>query len=373
MVQAGRSSVSSVPIGASGHPRPFAIFAKMTKAPFWVTWITPAVFGYFASADGSFRQLPWFVFLCVTWCIAEGTCNVHNDLVDQEEDVINQPHRARRFAYLIEAWGERRLWQIVFAGYALAGVTVVLMGIFVEPMVALAFAYLGAQVVFYNFGLRLKRRPGYVEVTLVIAAVAAFLLGWAFHRSALDMPAEVWVLAYFMAVTVFSKDLPDTVGDEAVNAASIFSIRTPRRLRAALVFIYLSPYALVLALVLGGVLGPRFLALGLLLPLGAWFAFAADSLRSLEAKVAAYHLAFTYGHLFLLALFVLSVSTAGAVIAAGALLVARLVTLALRLDPRLVEPDFSSWSSAFRALLREQRVRPSLFRSMPPRPGTVTR
>jgi 4-hydroxybenzoate polyprenyltransferase len=344
-------------------PRPIVTFAKMTKAPFWVTWITPAVFGYFASADGDFHQLPWFVFLCVTWSIAEGTCNVHNDLVDREEDEINQPHRARRFASLIEAWGVRRLWQIVFAGYALAGLTVVLMWLYVDPVVALSFIYLGAQVIFYNFGLRLKRRPGYVEATLVIAGVASFMLGWAWHRSASDLPVVAWVLAYFMAVTVFSKDLPDTVGDEAVDAPSIFSIRTPQRLRAALVFIYLSPYALIVVLVLAGQLEERLLLMGLLMPIGAWFALAVDSLRSLEAKVAAYHLAFTYGHLFILALFVLSVPERGAYIAAGALLVARLATLALRLDPRLVEPDFTSWSSAIRALLREQRVRPSLVRS----------
>lgn len=361
----GRPSRSSIAVDASADRHPFVAFAKITKAPFWFTWVTPAVFGYYASADGSFRQLPWFVFLCVVLCVAEAMCNIHNELVDQEEDAINQPHRAQLLVQLLDVLGARRMWQIVLTGYAVTTLAVVAIWIYVDPVVALCLVYLGVHAVLYNFGLRLKRRPGYAELTITIAALATFLLGWAWHRSVFDMPVEGWVLAYFMGVTVFSKDLPDAAGDEAVNASSLWSIRTPRRLRAALVFIYLSPYALVLGLVLVGQLPPRLLLMGLVLPVGAWFALAADSLRSLTAKVAAYQLAFFYGHVFLLLLFVLSVSTTSAVIAAGSLLLVRIATLALRLDPRLVEPDFPSWSDALRALVREQRIRPKSPQLLP--------
>jgi 4-hydroxybenzoate polyprenyltransferase len=337
--------------------RPLLAFAKIVKVPFWFTWVTPAVFGYYASAGQSPQQLGWFILLCVVLCIAEAMCNLHNELVDREEDAINQPNRARLLDQVLAVVDERRLWQVVILGYGLTSLVMVALWVYVDPVVALCLLYLGVHAILYNFGLRLKRRPGYAELTIGVAALTTFLLGWAWHESALDMPVEGWVLAYFMGITVFSKDLPDTVGDEVVNASSLFSIRTPERLRAALAFVYLSPYALVVALVLAGLLPPRLLAMCLLLPVGAWFAFAADSIRSLTAKVAAYHVAFVYGHVFLLTLFVLSVNTVGAAVAAAGLFLARLAALALRLDPRLVEPDFPSWPDSLRALVSEQRLR----------------
>lgn len=332
-------------------------FAKITKAPFWFTWITPAIFGYYASADGSYRQVGWFVVLCAVICVAEAVCNVHNELVDREEDAINQPRRAELLDRVVAAVGERSLWQLVVVGYALTFLVVLGLWAEVNATVALCLIYLGVHAILYNFGLRLKRRPGWAEVGIGGAALATFLSGWAWHQPVADMPVEGWVLTYFMGVTVFSKDLPDTKGDERVNASSIFSIDTKARLRAALAFVYLSPYVVIVGLVLAGLIPVRLLAMGALLPVGIWFTLAADSIRSLEAKVAAYQVAFVYGHLFLLVLFVLSVPTRSAVLAALALGAVRMATLALRLDPRLVEPDFSSWSGALRSLFREQRLR----------------
>lgn len=340
-------------------------FAKILKAPFWFTWITPAVFGYYVSADGSPHAIGWFLFLCVALCVAEASCNLHNELVDRREDAINQPSRARLLAHLLDAVGPARLWQVVFAGYGFTTLAVVGIWLYVDPVVALGLIYLGVHAILYNVGLHLKRRPGIAEVTIGTAALATFLLGWAWHQPVGDMPAEAWLLAYFMGITVFSKDLPDTAGDEVVEASSIFSIRTPARLRAALAFVYLSPYGLALVLAVAGLVPVRTLGILVLAPVGGWFALAADSVRSVTAKVAAYQVAFLYGHVFLLVLFVVSVPETGSVLVALGLALARLATLALRLDPRLVEPDFTSWRAALRALIVEQRFRARTLGPLP--------
>lgn len=337
--------------------RTIVALGKILKAPFWFTWLTPAVFGYFASADGSPQKAGLFFFLLFVLCAAEAVCNLHNELVDQEEDQINQPHRAGLMRQLVAAVGEPRLWQIVVGGYAITSLAVILFWVEVNAAVALSLVYLGVHAILYNVGLHLKRRPGWAELTIGIAGLCTFLLGWAWHAPVRDMPVEGWILAYFMGITVFSKDLPDAKGDEAINVKSVFSIRTPRRLQAMLGFIYLSPYALIAGLVAAGAAPARNLWMLVLMPVAAWFAMAAGSLRSGQAKLAAYQVAFVYSHIFLLALFVISVHTAGALAAAAALLAIRMATLALRLDPRLVEPDFSSWPDALRHLATEQPLR----------------
>jgi 4-hydroxybenzoate polyprenyltransferase len=311
---------------------------KIMKVPFWFIWVTPTVFGYLASAQGmSPRHLNWFITAIIGTCLLEAANCVHNELVDQLEDRVNQPNRAA----LVVSVGEALLWRIVCLGYlgCLLGIT--LIALLISATVAAVMLMGGLMAPLYNWGLRVKRRPGWAELAIGWAAFAGYLWGWAWNRPLLQVSPVVWILAYFFGVTAFMKDLPDVRGDEAVNAAAIFSTRRAQLRRALLLFIAVSPYVLVTALVATGALPARFLLLLGIGPTGLLLPLVGERARSLGAMIAGYEIAFTYLHLFLLALFLLDTPTPAAYLCAVGLFTGRVLAVCLRLAPRFVEPEFS--------------------------------
>ena len=326
---------------------PWLALLKITKVPFWFIWITPIAFGFLASAQGtSPRHLGWFVAALLGTCLLEAVNCVHNELVDQPEDRVNQPNRGA----LIVSVGEPVLWRIVRLGYQSCLLGVVLIALVVGPTVA-AVMLLGALIApLYNWGPRFKRRPGWAELAIGWAVFAGYLWGWAWNRPPAQVSPVVWILAYFFGVTAFMKDLPDVRGDEAVRAAGIFSIRRAQLRRALLLFIAVSPYALVVLLVTAGVVPTRLLLLLVLVPAGLLLPVAGERARSPGAMIVAYEVAFTYVHLFLLALFLLDTPTRAAGLCAFGLFTCRVLALRWRLAPRFVEPGFS-WRRSLAELL----------------------
>jgi 4-hydroxybenzoate polyprenyltransferase len=329
-------------------PRWLAIL-KIAKVPFWFTWMTPAIFAYIASAEhaGAYRDLGWFALSVLGICAFQTLGCIHNELVDQPEDRVNQPARAS----LIDSVGERTLWRITVTGYAACFLGLVPFAIFVGPTTA-AIMGLGCLAgPLYNWGPRLKRHPGLAEFAIGWTAFSIYLYAWTFNASVLDVSPVIWVLTYFFAVTCFVKDLPDVEGDEAVGAAGIFSIRGRLARAAALLFIYFSPYVLVVALVAAGVLPLRFLAMLVLAGAGVLVMVFGERASSHDAAIVVYELAFLYVQLFFLALLLLDVSTTAAIVAAVLLFVARLIAVGLGLEPRFVDDDFS-WRRSLRAAAR---------------------
>lgn len=319
--------------------------AKISKVTFWFIWLTPFVFGYVASAGGSARDLGWFAGVCAGVCLVDAACNVHNELVDREEDAVNQPNRTR----LLASVDERVLWALVAFGYTYAFTGLVAIALAVNLTVAAFILATAVVALLYNAGPRLKRRPILAELAIGWATFAAFSFGWAFHRQVGDLPAVAVALTYFVTVTACLKDLPDARGDELVGARRLVNVGRQRVRRAVVAFIYLSPYAVFAGLVAAGLLPARMLAVAVLLPVAAWLGVLADRGGPLTTMITAYHLGFLYIHAVSLLLFVLYVASGGAVVAASILLAGRMAVLALGLDPRLVEPDFS-WSRSLRAL-----------------------
>lgn len=328
---------------------PLLAIAKVAKVTFWFIWATPLIFGYLASADsrGSPQDVLWFALVVGGVCFVESINCIHNELMDQEEDAANQPRRGT----LIASVGEPTLWLLVVFGYAVCVVGIIPIAIFVGLDVAALIVGASIAPVLYNSGPRLKRRPVLAELAIGWAAFCTYLTGWAFNEPIEDAPAVIWLFTYFFAVTSFLKDLPDVAGDELVGAPGVFSIRRSALRRGALVFVYLSPYALVVALVVAGSLPERMLFLCSLCPVALWLMVIGDRVSSLPTMIAAYELAFLYVHVFFLAMFILYTPTPPAVIAAAVLFAARMTVLYLGLAPRFVEPDFD-WSSSFGALVR---------------------
>lgn len=329
---------------------PWLAILKIGKVSFQIIWITPTLFGYLASLElSSPRHLGWFIIALVGTMVFEGINCIHNELVDQEEDRANQPNRAS----LVSSVGESALWNIVLGGYTLCFLGLIPIAIFVSPVVATIMLLGGLAAPIYNWGPRLKRRPGFAQMAIGWAAFCAYLYGWAWNGLPVKtVPSPIWVLTYFFFITSFIKDLPDVRGDEQVNAPGVFSIRVSSIRIATLLFIYLSPYVLIISLIIAGVLPPRFLALCLLVILGIALLRLGKRADTLDTMIVVYELAFSYVHLFFLSLFVLFTPTIRALGMAAILFGLRTVSLYLGLAPRFVEPDFS-WSRSL-ATLREK-------------------
>jgi 4-hydroxybenzoate polyprenyltransferase len=327
---------------------PWLAFLKISKVTFWFIWITPAVFAYIESASrGETRHLGWFVLSVLGICVIEAANCAHNELVDQEEDRISQPARATLLASL----SERHVWRLVLAGYALPVIGLLPLAVFAGPLPAL-FLLLGTLAApLYNSGPRLKRRPVLAEVGIAWAVFCVYASAWTFNEPLDEISSTVWVLTYFFGVTSLIKDLPDVAGDEAVGAAGVFSLHSERMRRVSLTFIYFSPYVLVVLLVAASVLPARFLLLLTLAAAGVALMVWGERARTPHMMLAAYELAFFYVHAFFLFLFLLDTPTTAAFVAAIALFTGRLVAVALGLDPRLVEREFS-WSTSIKSLAK---------------------
>lgn len=321
--------------------------AKVAKVPFWFIWLTPFTFGYVAAAtvSGEPSHLLLYFGAAVGVCVLDASCNVHNELVDHEEDVLNQPNRTR----LLDSVSRRALWTLVVVGYVLAVIGIVMVVVQLGPAVAAVVVATAVVSLLYNAGPRFKRRPILAELAIGWASLSAFLFGWGFGQPLSDLPPVAWLLTFFVATTAGLKDLPDAVGDEQVGTRRLVNVDQPGRRRMALGFIYFCPYAAVVAFVATGQVPGRVLGVMVLLPVAVWLAVLADRKGSLTRMIAAYQMGFLYLHVFSLGLFLLHVFTPPAAAAALILFVGRIAALSLGLDPRLVEPDFS-WSRSVRAL-----------------------
>ena len=331
---------------------PWLALLKISKVPFWFIWITPVIFGYIASAQKiAPMHLGWFIVSVLCTCLLEAVNCIHNELVDQPEDRLNQPNRTA----LVASVGEASLRQIVYFGYGSCLLWLLAIAAFVSPVVATVMLLGGLMAPLYNWGPRLKRRPGWAELAIGWAAFAGYLWGWMWNQPLTEVPPVAWVAAYFFGITSFVKDLPDVKGDDAVNAGGIFSIRRAQLRRTLLLFIAISPYALVTALVALGFLPPPFLFLYFLSLAGLLVFVVSERAGSLNSMIVAYELAFTYVHLFFLAIFLLDTPTSVAFLSALGLFAGRIFTIWLRLAPRFVEPEFS-WMSGLAELCRTKRV-----------------
>ncbi|SNS76451.1 4-hydroxybenzoate polyprenyltransferase [Asanoa hainanensis] len=325
---------------------PAVAVLKISKVPFWFIWVTPFTFAYLASApEGGSTHLWWFVVSVAGICLVESANCIHNELVDHEEDAANQPRRPS----LVRSVGEPVLWRTAVGGYLVSLCGAIATGVLVNPVVAVMMlaAWLAAPI--YNWGLRLKRRPGWAELDIAWATLFGYLAGWTWHQPLSTVPAVVWLVTFFFGVSALLKDLPDVVGDESVGAPGVFSLRNRFTRRVALTVIAGSPYLVLLALTATGQLPPRMLALAALSVIGAAVMVLGERAHTLETFILAYELAFSYVHLFMLVLFVLYSPGLLAVTVALCLLAGRTLALALQLAPRFAEPSFT-WSGSWRVL-----------------------
>ncbi|MFX0573719.1 hypothetical protein [Nocardia nepalensis] len=153
-----------------------------------------------------------------------------------------------------------------------------------------------------------------------------------------------------------SKDLPDVEGDEAVGAASIFSIKKLWQRATTLVIVHTSPYVLVLVLSVAGVVPTRVAWVLLLLPIILAVIYLGEQVQTTPAMVALYEVSYTYVHAFLLALLVLMWPSPAAVTVSIAVFGIRILAVIMRLQPRIVGDEFTVWNGLKELAVQDSRV-----------------
>ncbi|MEV0032302.1 hypothetical protein [Nocardia sp. NPDC050793] len=133
-------------------------------------------------------------------------------------------------------------------------------------------------------------------------------------------------------------------GDEAVGAASIFSIEKLWQRATTLVVVHTSPYVLVVILVAVGAVPARVLWVLVLLPAVLAVVYFGERAQTTPAMIALYEVSYTYVHAFLLMLLVLMWPSVLAGTVSIATFGVRIVAVMMRLQPRIVGDEFTVWN-----------------------------
>ncbi|MFZ2509706.1 MAG: UbiA family prenyltransferase [Gordonia sp. (in: high G+C Gram-positive bacteria)] len=306
---------------------------KISRVPFWFLWTSPLLIGYLGSAhDYGAHHVAWFVLVMAGVWTGDAVASIHNELVDREEDAINQPERS----VLLASMRQQTLWFMVFVGYVSLAVGAVAFAVAVGWLPALVVSLGALAAPLYNWGPRFKRRPPMPQIVFAWVAFCETTGGWLLNAPLSTLTPAVAVVALFIAVASVAKDLPDAEGDEAVGAASVFSIRNARVRRSILIAIHVSPYLLLVALISGGIVPKTMLWVCTLLPAALAIVWLGERAATQAAKVLTYELAYLYVHVFLLGLLIAGWPSLLNVTVAVVMLVARLAAVAARLEPRFV-------------------------------------
>jgi 4-hydroxybenzoate polyprenyltransferase len=309
---------------------------KISKPTFWLIWATPFIYAYLASA----KSYDWFVFLANVGaiCILEASVCLHNEYVDRDEDIINQPNRVK----LADIVGYRTIRFLFLAGYAIGLVYLVLNTLFVNPLLGPIALVAGFLMLFYNFWVRFKRMPYVAEVAIGAVVFLDFLAGWVMGGGTLlTLPPVAYLLTYYFFAIAVIKDLPDAAGDAAVGSKTLYSISSKLKRQLLSGVIYLSPFLLIGSSVAAGVVPVTYLLTLLLLPFAVYLIFLAGRAHSLYEFISVYHLGFFYCQTFFVVLFSIFFPSTLSYVVAVALVALRTALVAFRLDPRLNEPGLS--------------------------------
>ncbi len=333
---------------------------KVAKVPFWLLWLAPPIYAYLAASEGrASRNFAWWIAGVIGVCLLEAAGCFHNELVDAEEDRVNQPDRE----HLLRTIGRRRAWILVAFGYGFCAVGLAIFAVVNDWRLALVLLVGGSAAPLYNWGPHFKWKPSIAPLTIGVAVVAVFCAGWGLNRPLPSTSSVAYVLGVLIAVTEWRGEplalAYEPVPSEAVNPYRqaafpvdevmgvadggrwVFGLR---RLVSPTVLSML-PYALLSALVAGGVLPLRFLWFLVLVPAPVLLAALRPRVTGRHAMIVCYEAGFLYQFVAELLLLVLLLPTATGWLLAAGLLAARTAAVLLGLAPRFAEQDFR-WSEA---------------------------
>lgn len=254
--------------------------------------------------------------------------NLLNAYTDQEEDLINLPHRVA----MLDRVGEKNLIAVIAVLYGAATLLTVAMP-FWYKVVYIVSAF---DAIFYSLPpLRLKGGPISSLVSFAGAVFLPAVGAWTLENDIMSTPAVIIFLGYVFLTYCTLKNIPDYDGDRLAGlrtSATIFSSK--KKASYAATALLLSPYPLLVALTSLGIIETKFNVLLWLLPVIGYIAHGIIKAETYEVYERFHTLGLIYVVAFLVSTLLIispSLNTLGLIIG---LLAVQSVILKAKIDSR---------------------------------------
>jgi 4-hydroxybenzoate polyprenyltransferase len=242
----------------------FLNLVKLARPRTWTFIVFSYVIGWFLS--GAALSGRFFVGLMVS-VIGVINVNLLNAYTDQEEDLINLPHRVA----MLDKVGEKTLIAVIAALYGAATLLAMAMP-FWYKVVYIISAF---DAIFYSLPpLRLKGGPISSLVSFAGAVFLPAVGAWTLEYDLMSTPLIIIFLGYVFLTYCTLKNIPDYDGDKLAGlrtSATIFSSK--KKASYAATVLLLSPYPLLVALTSLGIVEARFNVLIWLLPVIGYISY----------------------------------------------------------------------------------------------------
>jgi 4-hydroxybenzoate polyprenyltransferase len=242
----------------------FLNLVKLARPRTWTFIVFSYVIGWLLS--GAALSGRFFVGLMVS-VIGVINVNLLNAYTDQEEDLINLPHRVA----MLDKVGEKTLIAVIAALYGAATLLAMAMP-FWYKVVYIISAF---DAIFYSLPpLRLKGGPISSLVSFAGAVFLPAVGAWTLEYDLMSTPLIIIFLGYVFLTYCTLKNIPDYDGDKLAGlrtSATIFSSK--KKASYAATVLLLSPYPLLVALTSLGIVEARFNVLIWLLPVIGYISY----------------------------------------------------------------------------------------------------
>jgi 4-hydroxybenzoate polyprenyltransferase len=222
--------------------------------------------------------------------------NLLNAYTDQEEDLINLPHRVA----MLDRVGEKNLIAVTVALYGAATLLTLTMPFWYKGIYIIS----AFDAIVYSLPpLRLKGGPISSLVSFAGAVFLPAVGAWTLEKDIASTPPVILLLGYIFLTYCTLKNIPDYDGDRLAGlrtSATIFS--TKKEASYAATALLLSPYPLLVALTSLRVIEAKFNVLLLFLPAIVYISYGVIKADTYEEHEK-FH---TLGLIYMLALLVLT-------------------------------------------------------------------
>lgn len=251
----------------------FRLAVKLGRPRTWAFIVLAYLIGW--SLTGSSFSVQYLIGM-VVFVIWIASVNIINAYTDINEDKINLPQRVK----MIEKLGYNRL------PYIVAGISLICF--LLSLTISLEFTIIALIAILdgllYSLKpVRFKANPALSLISFSGAVIFPMIGAWAISRDLTSLPVLFVFLGYSFLVYGTVKNLPDYQGDKEAalkTTATMFSTR--KKAIGFATILLLSPYALLIALILLKALDYSFLWLLAMLPFIALICYRASTQSNTE-------------------------------------------------------------------------------------------
>ncbi|MFQ6020622.1 MAG: UbiA prenyltransferase family protein [Candidatus Aenigmatarchaeota archaeon] len=273
---------------------------KLARPRTWPFIVLSFTIGWLLT--GVALSLEFFAGLLI-YIILVANVNLVNAYTDIEEDKLNLPHRVR----IIERVGPKKIIFVAAALYLIA----TFIAIFLPFWFLIIYLIALFDTIFYSLPpLRFKARHIIGMIAFAGAVFFPALGAWTLYNDIITTPIIIFFLGYWFITYGTIKNLPDYEGDKRIGlrtSATIFDTRKKAVMFA--VTLLLSPYLILLFLLLFNLIEFKFVYLFLGLPLVSFVCYKALKAKAYQTLEKMHTYGLVYAVIFLaLTLFIISLT-----------------------------------------------------------------